>query len=71
VGQHTWKAVLDVTASGNVTAHAEDIDIATVVVCDTPEEPPVVEVGGEVTPVNKVALLAPWIALVAVITEFA
>ena len=30
------------------------------------EEPPV-EVGGDVNPVNKVALLAPWIALAAVI----
>ncbi len=34
---------------------------------DTPPEPPVIEVGGDVYPVNKVALLAPWIALAAVI----
>ena len=30
-------------------------------------EPPVIEVGGEVYPVNKLAILAPWIALAAVI----
>ena len=33
---------------------------------DGPSEPPV-EVGGDVSPVNKVALLAPWIALAALI----
>ena len=34
---------------------------------DTIIEPPVIEVGGDVNPVNRLTLLAPWIALAAVI----
>lgn len=34
---------------------------------EEPEEEPVVEVGGDVSPVNKLALLAPWIGLTIVI----
>jgi len=33
--------------------------------CD--EEPPVTEVGGDIYPVNKLAVLAPWLALAAVL----
>ena len=65
LGAHTWKAVLDVS-TGNVTAHAEDTDTTDVVICQPPGPGPI-EVGGDVSPVNKLTLLAPWIGLAALI----
>jgi len=59
VGQHTWKAVLDVTTQGQITATAEDTGLADVTVCGTQ---PTVVVGGDIYPISKVALLTPLFA---------
>lgn len=56
-GAHTWKAVLDVTTAGQIQARAEDVTAITVVVC----EPSTFEVGGDVYPTSKIALVLPWL----------
>jgi len=45
------------------THGASDTDEAAVTVTSAPTPPPVTEVGGEIYPINKVSVLAPWIAL--------
>ncbi len=63
-GPHTWRAVLDVITGGGIEARAEDTAPITVVVCETPPGP---EVGGDVYPINRIAILTPWIVLAIVI----
>jgi hypothetical protein len=63
LGPHTWRAVLEVTA-GDITVSAEDTDIESVIICETPPGP---EVGGNLYPTNKLIILTPFIVLAIVV----
>ena len=62
----TWFTTGTKTIGLKVSDTVGNADFATTTVSVTPPSPPV-EVGGEVYPVNKLTIVAPWIALAVVI----